>query len=57
MEADETVPLKFERQEGGPMGALPEEFRPRERQAEGASVIDITGMISGLEAARRAGGR
>jgi hypothetical protein len=55
MEADESVPLTFERHGG--MDAMPEEFRPAERRAEAANVIDISEMISGLEASRRAGGR
>ncbi len=53
MEADESVPLTFERQEVAE--AMPEDMRWQERRAEGASVIDITGMISDLEASR--GGR
>lgn len=53
MEADESVPLSFERREAGE--GMPEEMRWRERQVEGASVIDITGMIAGLEASRGRG--
>ncbi len=51
MEADESVPLTFDR----PAPAAPEGFRPRERTAEGAPVIDITGLISDLEGSRRSG--
>lgn len=56
MEQDENVPLAFERQEEQD---VPGELRWQERKAEGASVIDITGMISDLEASRNstAGGR
>lgn len=57
MEADETVPLTFEQQQDGQDGAgimagLPDGFTPQVRQAGAASVIDITGMLSDLEASR-----
>lgn len=48
MEQDESVPLTFEAQEAG----MPQEMRWAERPAEGAPVIDITGLIADLEAAR-----
>jgi hypothetical protein len=50
---DESVPLSFGRREAGE--GMPEEMRWAEREAQGASVIDITAMISGLEASRGAG--
>ena len=56
METDDSVPLSFERREEV-REAMPEDMRWQERKAEGASVIDITGMIAGLEASRRDGGR
>lgn len=52
MEADESVPLTFERH----AAPVPDEFRLTERRAEVASVIDITGLIGDLEAGRRASG-
>lgn len=54
MEQDESVPLTFQRQEA--REAMPEEMRWQERKAEGASVIDITSMITDLEASRGTGG-
>lgn len=53
MEQDESVPLTFERREVA--AAMPEDMRWQERRAEGASVIDITSMISDLEASRGGG--
>jgi hypothetical protein len=50
MEHDESVPLVFERRRG--MDGIPPDLRPREREVQGAGVIDITAMISGLEATR-----
>lgn len=51
MEQDESVPLTFERREEA-REAMPGDMRWQERKAEGASVIDITSMIAGLEASR-----
>lgn len=53
MEQDESVPLVFERRRG--MDGIPPGLRPREREVQGAPVIDITGMIAGLEATRNGG--
>lgn len=50
MEQDESVPLTFEAQEA----VMPQEMKWAERPAEGAAVIDISGMIGDLEAARGA---
>ena len=58
MEQDESVPLTFERDsdgEAGVLGGLPDGFTPQVREADPAAVIDITGMLSDLEASR--GGR
>lgn len=57
MEQDESVPLSFERDEpedGAPGGAagLPAGFAPQVREVAAESVIDITGMLSDLEASR-----
>ena len=62
MEADESVPLTFGRQGGpvpeeapGALAGMPDGFSPTVRRAEGADVIDISGMISDLEASRGGG--
>ena len=63
MEQDESVPLSFEpsgpasQQGAGVMSGLPDGFAPQVRQADPAAVIDITGMLAGLEASRNSGGR
>lgn len=54
MERDESVPLSFERREEA--GSMPQAAGWQERHADVAAVIDVTGMISDLEAARRGAG-
>ena len=63
MGADESVPLSFERREetyGQEAAQVAEAGAPQgmpwaERNAPPAEVIDISGMISGLEASRSGG--
>jgi hypothetical protein len=57
MEADESVPLTFERdqdQEGG-MQAMPDGMQ--RRKAEVADVVDLSAMIADLEASTGRRGR
>jgi len=60
MEQDESVPLTFERDtpdasDAGVLAGLPDGFAPQVRAAAPESLIDITGMLSDLEASRHAG--
>lgn len=53
MEADESVPLVMQQREAD--DGMPEGMRWQVRNEAPAEVIDLTGMISDLEAARGAG--
>lgn len=56
MEADESVPLTFERQ-GQEVPEVIPGMQVRGAAPAAPDVIDIPGMISGLEASRGGGGR